>query len=115
MSGLNSTERARLVKILGRLGSEFPGERAAAGLAATRLLKGCGLLWDGVIAASRPTPSRTLAWKATARWCLQHKHLLSPEEGQYCANLELFDSLSPRQLETLNWIVKTLRAAGVAL
>jgi hypothetical protein len=107
MSGLNSTERVRLIKILGKLGSEFPNERAAAGLLATRLLKERGLSWDAVVAP--------LAWKTIVRQCLQHKHLLSPEEARYCANLELLDSLSPIQVKTLGWIAKTLRAAGVAI
>ena len=36
---LTSAERTRLVAILGRLGSEFQGERAAAGLLASRMLR----------------------------------------------------------------------------
>ena len=85
MSRLNSNERARLIKILGKLGSEFPNERAAAGLLATRLLKECYLSWDDAVVAASP------AWKVTARRCLRHKHLLTPGQTRYCTNLELLE------------------------
>ncbi len=38
-----------MVAILGRLGSDFDGERAAAGLLASRLLRDKGLCWDDLI------------------------------------------------------------------
>jgi hypothetical protein len=115
MSGLNPEERTRLVKILGKLGSEFAGERAAAGLAANGFLKHRDLSWDDVVvAASRPSPSKPPYWKQTAHRCLQHKHLLTPGQTRHCANLELLDSVSSTDLETLSSILKTLWAAGVA-
>lgn len=49
MPPLSPAERNRLVAILGRLGSDFDGERAAAGLLAARLLRDRGLCWDDLI------------------------------------------------------------------
>ena len=46
---MNAAEREKLAAILGMLGSEFPGERAAAGLAATRFLKDRKLQWQDVL------------------------------------------------------------------
>lgn len=42
----------RLVKICGRLGSDFDGERAAAGLLASRLIADHGLTWGDVIGST---------------------------------------------------------------
>jgi hypothetical protein len=47
---MTSELRNRLVKVLGMLGSPHDGERAAAGLLATKLLTRAGLMWDTVLA-----------------------------------------------------------------
>jgi hypothetical protein len=53
---LNQNNAERLAKILGMLGSDHAGERAAAGLAAHRLLSDLSLTWHQVIIApSVPT------------------------------------------------------------
>lgn len=59
MSGLTPTQRARLVKICGRLGSDHDGERAAAALLASRLLTEAGLDWERVLQTPASDPFRT--------------------------------------------------------
>ena len=54
---LPPTERRRLVGILGRLGSDHDGERAAAGLLATRLLRDRGLSWDEILPGPDAPPA----------------------------------------------------------
>lgn len=43
----------RLIRILGMLGSEHDGERAAAALAADRLVRGSGSSWSDLLAPAR--------------------------------------------------------------
>lgn len=47
---MQSSNTAKLTRVLGLLGSEHAGERAAAALAAHRLLKRLGLSWQEVLA-----------------------------------------------------------------
>ena len=53
MSALLPPETSRLVKLLGMLGSDHAGERAAAGLKAHNLLADRRLTWADVIAPAR--------------------------------------------------------------
>jgi hypothetical protein len=54
---------ARLIRILGMLGSDHDGERAAAALAADKLVRGSGWTWWDLLAPSRaPRPIRS-QWK----------------------------------------------------
>src|SRR4051812_13622557 len=56
----------RVVKLLGMLGSDHPGEVANAGVAAHRLLKSVGLTWADVIvhtSESAPNP-----WREPRNW-----------------------------------------------
>ncbi len=53
---MRSADRAKLIHILGLLSSEHAGERAAAGLAAHKLLASLGLNWDqALVVDDRPT------------------------------------------------------------
>jgi len=56
-----STLRTRIAKIAGRFGSDFEGERAAAALLASRILRDHGATWSDVLAPSAgprvPQPS----------------------------------------------------------
>ena len=50
----------RLIRILGMLGSDHDGERAAAALAADRLVRGSGRSWSDLLAPARVSrPVRT--------------------------------------------------------
>jgi hypothetical protein len=46
---MSAAERARLARILGMLGSEHAGERAAAALQAEAFRKRHGLTWEGML------------------------------------------------------------------
>ena len=49
MNALPATHRTKLAKLLGMLGSDHPGERDAAALAAHRLVTQAGLTWRQVV------------------------------------------------------------------
>lgn len=51
---LENAARARLANICARLGSDFEGERAAAALLATKLLKKHGATWSSALTAPEP-------------------------------------------------------------
>ena len=48
-TGRREPVSVRLVKVLGMLGSDHAGERAAAALQASRILKEAGLTWHDVL------------------------------------------------------------------
>jgi hypothetical protein len=65
----SATTIARLVKVLGMLGSPHVGEGAAAGLKADQLVKQLGLRWPDIIAVERaPTTVAAdggeISWRA---------------------------------------------------
>jgi hypothetical protein len=62
---LDPAKADRLAKILGLLGSDHDGERAAAGLKADQLLRESGLTWREVIIAPpiAPEPLRIRSWR----------------------------------------------------
>lgn len=92
---LDAKDRSRLVAILGMLGSAFDGERAAAGLMASTLLKSRKLTWDEVIVARLappppPPPPKEEApfpWKRDALWCLERPDLMTEWERQFAADM----------------------------
>lgn len=51
---LENAARERLANICARLGSDFEGERAAAALLATKLLKKHGATWSSALTAPEP-------------------------------------------------------------
>lgn len=63
---LSDHDRERLVRILKLLGSDQPGERDAAALAATRLVASTGMDWDDLLdpasAAPRVVVQRVRGW-----------------------------------------------------
>ena len=73
---LSPLEVDRLVKVLGLLGSDAPGERAAAGLKAHELIKSRNLSWGDLIAT--PAPDRP--WHKMAMRCEAHAHLFNTRE-----------------------------------
>jgi len=53
VNGMQSSDTAKLARVLGLLGSEHAGERAAAALAAHRLVKRLGLSWQEILMPRR--------------------------------------------------------------
>jgi len=114
MPDLTSEERTRLVGILGRLGSTFDGERAAAGLLASRLLKARGLSWEDLLGKpSRPkAPPPGGNRCGDLQFCLRHLAELSEWEQQFIVSARGFRRLSPKQAEVVRGIADTLRRYG---
>ena len=90
MTELTPAELNKLVAILGRLGSDFDGERAAAGLLASRMLRSKGLTWGDVVASPqirysppRPPPQP----KSPAELLAKHRGQLSNWEIDFLTNL----------------------------
>ena len=64
---LSPPERARLVNILGMLGSAHDGERASAALLATRMVRDRGITWADLIGqpeTSRRREDGATGWRA---------------------------------------------------
>jgi hypothetical protein len=120
MPPLMPAEVRRLVGILGRLGSDHDGERAAAGLLATRMLRAAGLGWDDVIAsgsAARPDMAWAAGGGAAApgsdlALCLRHLGQLNGWEQQFIRSMATMMRRSPGQARKLSEIADALRKNG---
>lgn len=122
MTALAAADRTRLAQMLGLLGSELAGERDAAGLAAHRLIRRCGLTWYDVLSPSLPPPTHDPAadpmrgnWRAMTTACSRYPHLLDRWEVGFLVGLPRFPRLSAKQHLILIRIVTRLRAAGCSL
>ena len=103
---MNAAERRKLVGILGRLGSDHDGERAAAGLLASRLLRSAGLTWAQLLdppALERKLPELG-TWRQTAARCLEQAGSLRAWEVGFLRDLPGFRRLSVKQRCVLNEI-----------
>jgi len=126
MSALADSDRERLARLLGMLGSDHLGEVANAGRLADKLVRAAGLTWSDVIPLALRPPDRephgdTAAdplrgdWRAVAVACTRYQHLLDKWEWQFLSGLQRFPRLSAKQRAILIRIVVRLRAAGCAL
>jgi hypothetical protein len=108
MTALAQSDRTRLVKMLAMLGSDHPGERDAAGLAAHRLLQKRGLTWDDVM-SPRPAERRMPefgTWRETCRRLLEQPRALRAWERSFLADLPNFPRISTKQRYVLGEIAK---------
>ena len=92
MTELTPAELTKLVAILGRLGSDFDGERAAAGMLASRMLRSKGLTWGDVVASpqirySPPPPPPPPQPKSPGELLARHRGQLSRWEIDFLTNL----------------------------
>jgi hypothetical protein len=115
---LSPAERRRLVGVLGLLASDQDGERAAAGLLATRLLRSAGVTWDQVIPErsgqlghSKPAPAD---WRADLVLAQRHVRFLRAWEQNFVSGLATFTAPSRKQKTILHEIADSLRARGRA-
>jgi len=107
----------RLVHILGMLGSNFDGERAAAAKKADELVKRHRLTWEQVIipALSRPekeAPRQESGqdWQRKAWFCLSDTELLTQWEFKFCDDMTGRDrEPSEKQIAVLNRIYEKVR------
>ena len=118
---LSPAELRKLVGILGRLGSDHDGERAAAGLLATRLLRAAGVGWNDLISSgARQTPGGTREERAPPppggdlTVCLKWLAELTAWETKFVCDLrQKRRPLSPAQAAKLAQIADALRARGL--
>jgi hypothetical protein len=93
-----------LVKLLGMLGSDHAGERAAAGRKAHEFIRQLGMTWSDVIVHP---PAE---WQHIALVCRDHAHLLSDRERDFLANIaRLRRPPSDKQLDWLLAIYERLQ------
>ena len=103
----------RLVKLLGMLGSNHDGERAAAALKANALVRDHGLVWSDIIptphADRRPNDARAknqddqkVDWRIMRDFCAQRSHLLRPREQEFIDHIDSWrGALTPKQRDWL--------------
>jgi hypothetical protein len=101
---ISSDDRTRLAKLLGLLGSDFAGERNAAGLAAHRFVRERGIAWSDLLAAPRSArrESTRAPWHATCAELAKRPGHLRPWERQFIAGLPQFPHLSAKQRRILD-------------
>jgi hypothetical protein len=94
------------------LGSDHPGERDAAALAAHPLVVPAGLTWRQVIEA--PAADKRLpelgTWRATVAACLARPGSLRPWEVGFLGDLPAFRRLSVKQRYVLKEIADRVLA-----
>ena len=116
---LAASDRERLARLLGMLGSDHAGERDNAGRAAHRMVQQHGVTWYDVVVTHHP-PAYTddpigVGWRRTAAACRRYQHLLNRWENDFLIGLPRFPHLSTKQRSALLKIVVRLRACGCAL
>jgi hypothetical protein len=136
---LTQQERTRLARLLGMLGSSHDGEVANAGRLADRLVRGAGLTWTDVLTPQvehhrrkpEPEPERDdqepdwppprptnayASWRRTVTALLSRTELLTAWELGFLHSINERFSLSERQFEVLEDIVRrvALRHAAAA-
>ena len=100
---LSPAERAKLAKLLGLLGSESPGVRDAAGLAAHRMISTAGMSWSEILYGP-PPPPKPVGWRETVDMCLREADRLTDWEFDFLSSLNRWDQLSPKQQMCLDKI-----------
>ncbi len=99
---------ARLIKLLGMIGSEHDGEALNAARLADRLVRENGLTWENIIDLNRPRADLF----AVARACieiLQSGVWLKPTERRFLTGLPAFRHPTEKQLSWLNDLLDRAR------
>ena len=113
---LHPPQRDRLVKLCGLLGSDHAGERDAAAVLASRLLREANLTWADVILPAvgldRAAPPTAGGHAAAVRWVLARQAMLNRWERSFILGVQDRPTLSPRQAETLAGIIDRLQDAA---
>ena len=118
LTALSTEARSKLVKILGLLSSDHDGERAAAGLLATRIIRSAGTDWDQVIqpraGCQKRSPSEYSPPPIERHGpvCLRHLRRLNQWEQDFVLNLRSSSFLTVAQRQKLTQIAAGLRKAG---
>jgi succinate dehydrogenase flavin-adding protein (antitoxin of CptAB toxin-antitoxin module) len=81
---LSAQQADHLRKLLGYLGSDHDGERAAAARKAHEFIARLGLTWGDVIYS----PPAVNQWAHIAAECAKHEQILSESERDFIANIQ---------------------------
>jgi hypothetical protein len=102
---LDDATADRLAKILGMLGSQHPGERAAAAAKASAIVRAAGLTWRDVVVASpsvAPQPEDdTPDWRQMAARCAQQIGRLTAREAGFVRQILTWSRPTPKQMAWL--------------
>jgi hypothetical protein len=116
---LTPSDRTRLTKLLGMLGSSHPGERDNAAVAAHRLIQTKGLTWSDIILgpAHSTQPAATsdviVPWREQVAACLAQPGSLRKWEVNFQNSLRTFSKISSKQRNVLTQITdRVLRRAA---
>ena len=108
---LSSADTNKLIGILSRLSSDFEGERAAAGLLATKFIKQRGLGWQDILQPALPPPpepeeqSSARTWQAVRADILTvHGDCLTDWEHDFLCSLGNYRKLSFKQFRAFQRI-----------
>jgi hypothetical protein len=111
-----SAELAKLIKLLGMLGSAHEGERAVAGLKATELLRSLNMTWPDVInpiphQLALPDTHKTPPSGIRPELALLRNNLdlLTPWERRFVFDLGRFRRLSPKQRTVVDKLVRKVQ------
>jgi hypothetical protein len=99
---ISARDRTRLARILKLLGSDLPGERASAALAAHRLVQSLGLDWDEVL-ADKPA-AKQIVVQRVRDWDIDHRDAAEARIRQLRSTTERQE----RQIRSLRTRVNTL-------
>jgi len=113
---LSPPERARLVNILGMLGSAHDGERASAALLATRMIKDRGITWSDLIGqpeTSRRREDVPACWRADLAVAQRHISFLRSWEQGFVHSIAAQRVTSIKQKKVLREIASALQARGM--
>jgi hypothetical protein len=125
MQSLTARELELLVKLCGLFSSHFPDEVAAAAARADKILRERGLTWNDVLrlpigreiaeaacADGDPFATWPGGWRDACQFVLRHPELLSKWERTFCAKIEGWHSISPKQRPILRDMLDRVLAAG---
>jgi hypothetical protein len=110
---LSTASRTKLACVLALLGSDKPGERDAAGLAAHRMIQRAGVTWEQLL--SPPPPRREplhATWRSTCAELMRHPGDLRAWERKFVADLPAFPRISTKQRYLLNEIAARVLRRG---
>ena len=112
MTALPKSDRVRLVKLLGLLSSDHPGEQAAAATAASRFLRSRNLTWQEVLEPQHRGPAPA-TWREAVTRLLQHPRELTAWENRFLSDITRLPRISPKQRHWLNDIAMRVLGGGL--